>query len=621
MQRQSRYVKMDDGTRIAVDTFLPTDYDATDTSPTLLPAVIHQTRYNRNFAINKPFLNFRLTSSHALGAKQLDLRTSSIAQELVAANIAFVSIDVRGTGASFGTRTVDLHPRQIRDSRQILDWVMEQKWSNGKVGALGIGADGAAAAHLAARGGVEALSLMFAQTDVFTGRTFPGGVSAGPQNVAHAQLVEALETGKSISTAVERLADVVSFSTLQFFSRVVGGAAPVEGWEHSLADAEALHASNQFDTTGGTKFQTKSAVLLEGKGKQSLRYADVSVNGLVVGGLKKHNVKVYSTTGFYAGNTAGGLEQLHAELGSNSKLTIGPWSNAGGTCVSTDGEIPALSQFPLAHDARRFFACQLRGECGSFAEESPVHYYAGKEKGWKAATSWPPQGLDTKLYYPAAGNVLGESPEPDATTAEYTVDNTGGATTGVSSRWNSALSVLGLGVTYAPHSSDGGSNDSNGAQLAYTGPKIKQSMTVVGSALVTVQLELVGGNDAAIFAYVQDVSPDGTYTYVTEGQVRAAHPVTTRRENADAGRYGATSRSFLDEDMKELEGAVTVEIQLEPIAHTFERGHSIRLALAGADSDNFDTESGYALGWKVYHDGTELMLPVLSASTSLPVSG
>lgn len=513
-----------------------------------------------------------------------------------------------------GTRIVDLHPRQIKDSRQILEWVNGQKWSNGKVGVFGIGADGAAAAHLAARGGVEALSLMFAPTDVFTGQAFPGGIAAGPQNAAHAQLVQALETGESIGGgAVAGLADAVAFGTSQFFSKVLGAAAPVEGWEHDLAEAEALHTGgNRFDPPGGAKPQTKSTVLLQGKGKQGLTYSDMSINDLVVGGLKKHNVNVYSITGFYAGNTVGGLEQLHAKLGGNSKLTVGPWSSSGGTCASTDGAIPALSQFSLAHDVRRFFACRLRGECSSgFAEESPVHYYAGEEKQWQAAASWPPPGLDAKVLYPAADNVLGESPASDGTAVDYTVDNGGGATTGSSSRWNSALSVLGISATYALRSA---SSRSPGAVLAYTGSKLMQALAVVGSAAVTVQLELVGGTDAAVFVYLEDVSPDGSSTYVTEGQVRASHSVTARREDAGVGEYSATVRSFLDADVADLEGVIAVEVQLEPIAYTFERGHSVRLVLAGADADNFDTASGYALAWKVHHDGTELTLPVLPAS-------
>ena len=48
-----------------------------------------------------------------------------------------VSVDVRGTGASFGTHIVDMHPRDIKDSRQILEWVREQTWYiNHKIVAL-----------------------------------------------------------------------------------------------------------------------------------------------------------------------------------------------------------------------------------------------------------------------------------------------------------------------------------------------------------------------------------------------------------------------------------------------------------------------------------------------------
>ncbi|MBK6276103.1 MAG: CocE/NonD family hydrolase [Saprospirales bacterium] len=51
---------------------------------------------------------------------------------------AVVIIDVRGTGASFGTRYMEFSPEEVEDGREIVDWIITQNWSNQKVGSTGI---------------------------------------------------------------------------------------------------------------------------------------------------------------------------------------------------------------------------------------------------------------------------------------------------------------------------------------------------------------------------------------------------------------------------------------------------------------------------------------------------
>lgn len=48
-----------------------------------------------------------------------------------------VLADVRGTGASFGTKDHPFSKNEIDDSKDILDWIISQSWSNGKVGTYG----------------------------------------------------------------------------------------------------------------------------------------------------------------------------------------------------------------------------------------------------------------------------------------------------------------------------------------------------------------------------------------------------------------------------------------------------------------------------------------------------
>ena len=65
---------------------------------------------------------------------------------------ALVVVDARGTGASFGTRDSFRSPRERADYRAIADWIVAQKWSDGRIGATGISYLGAACDFLASTG-------------------------------------------------------------------------------------------------------------------------------------------------------------------------------------------------------------------------------------------------------------------------------------------------------------------------------------------------------------------------------------------------------------------------------------------------------------------------------------
>lgn len=55
-----------------------------------------------------------------------------------------MTVDSRGTGASFGSRPIDFAPSEIHDLSGIHDWVKKQFWSNGKIAAGGFSYDGMA---------------------------------------------------------------------------------------------------------------------------------------------------------------------------------------------------------------------------------------------------------------------------------------------------------------------------------------------------------------------------------------------------------------------------------------------------------------------------------------------
>jgi hypothetical protein len=86
-----------------------------------IPALLLQTRYWRANDVRVPFKWFQ---------KPLEFT-----EVFAGSGYALVFVDVRGTGASFG---VWLHPwakDAVMDGSEVVDWIVSQPWSNGKVGA------------------------------------------------------------------------------------------------------------------------------------------------------------------------------------------------------------------------------------------------------------------------------------------------------------------------------------------------------------------------------------------------------------------------------------------------------------------------------------------------------
>lgn len=101
---------------------------------------------------------------------------------------------------------------------------------------------------------------------------------------------------------------------------------------------------------------------------------------------------------------------------------------------------------------------------------------------------------------------------------------------------------------------------------------------------------------------------------ITDGQLRAVH----RKLSADEPPYRdvVPYHSFKRQDGKPLvAGEVTeVSFDLLPTSYLFKPGHSIRVALAGADKDHFVALPGDAPTVQVYRDRvhpSRINLPVI----------
>jgi putative CocE/NonD family hydrolase len=94
------------------------------------------------------------------------------------AGYALVTVDVRGSGASFGEWTLLWSPQEIADLGEIVNWIVAQPWSNGRVGVYGVSYDGNTAEMTAALNhpAVKAVAPQYGDFDVYGHLMRPGGV-------------------------------------------------------------------------------------------------------------------------------------------------------------------------------------------------------------------------------------------------------------------------------------------------------------------------------------------------------------------------------------------------------------------------------------------------------------
>jgi putative CocE/NonD family hydrolase len=89
-----------------------------------------------------------------------------------------VAIDVRGSGASFGHRQQEWSPDEVRDGAEVVDWIIRQPWSNGRVGATGISYEGISSELLLVNQhpAVKAVAPRFSAFDLYGDLVMPGGI-------------------------------------------------------------------------------------------------------------------------------------------------------------------------------------------------------------------------------------------------------------------------------------------------------------------------------------------------------------------------------------------------------------------------------------------------------------
>ncbi len=542
VELSSRYLEMRDGTRIAVDVLLPAGLEEGKRLPTLL----HQTRYWRSMVFRWPL-------------SELAERPNP-ARYFVRRGYAFVSADVRGSGASFGTRSYPWSEAEVRDAAEIVEWIVAQPWSNGRVGAEGGSYNGTAAEMLVTNGhpAVRAAAPRYSLFDAYADMAFPGGVPLTFLTAAWQSANESLDRNElpTVAGLLPRL--------------LIAGVRPASPDPRLLAEAVREHAGNanvrDIAATGTYRDDPMP-------GSGGLTVAAISPGGRAAE-LEAAGVPLYGWSGWLdGGNALAAIRRYRTLRVPGSRLILGPWSHGGKWGVSPTS--PGKTRFDHQRELIEFFDPHLRGQAPPPLER-PVRYYTMVEDRWKEAADWPPEAVAIAYYLGEEGALVRVPPVEDGGPDVYEVDFSVG--TGHESRWDT---LLGDWPAAYPDRAE-----QDRRLLVYQTEPLEADLEVTGHPRVILYVASTA-TDGAFFAYLEDVAPGGAVTYVTEGMLRALHRKLSVEPSPLAGIVPL--HSYLRADAWPLTPGEVAELRfgLFPASYLFRRGHRIRLAFAGADRDHF----------------------------------
>ena len=517
-EQRSLYLTMRDGVKIAIDVVLPKDLPANEK----LPTIMNMTRYWRSHQGDKPGTWF---PSHGY---------------------AHVTVDARGTGASFGIWRAPFAQDEIKDYGEVVNWIVAQPWSNGKVGAFGNSYEGNTALWLATNmnPAVKAVVPRHFEFDEYSETPYPGGVLTDWMVKAWNEGNRQLDTNAGV-----RLVD--------------------EDTDQHLYREATKHRTENIDVYAGAL-----KTVFRDDREFGVTLDDLSLHSYV-GQIQRSQVAINSWGGWFDASTADAEIRSFMTLSNYQRAVVGPW-NHGGSQNASPFQTADPQRVMQAYEWLRFFDHYLKGVDTGLDSEKLCYYYTIGEEKWKVTDRWPVAGTKmTRWYLDEANTLSTKAPSSASGGDNYTVNFE--ATTGEKNRWHTQVG----GPVFYPNRAE-----EDKKLLTYTSSPFDADTEVTGYPVIDLFITSTA-SDGAFFVYLEDVNEKGIVTYLTEGEFRALH----RKISTEAPPYKilAPYHSFKKKDAMLLVPGQVAELKfgLQPTSVLIKKGHRLRIAIAGHDKDTF----------------------------------
>jgi len=545
--RESKYVAVRDGTRMAVDVYYPTRNGQREEQK--LPVLMYATHYHRATIQ----LSGNLTTHFKIEEK------NSQARFLLEHGYVIIAYDVRGSGASFGKAPTYYNLGDVagNDTYDLIEWAAQESWSTGKIGMFGGSYMGHTQVFAAAKK-PPSLKAIFPSS-------FSFDLDVGSKGTVRRSLHDYIVTMDHVND----IAKVDNFNETQRRLALKLGeksiVAPVEGPLGSILRDKAIGKRAK----GSKKRAVQNTIFSE----------TLNENSIDIAAVIQSKIPTYTAGGLYDWGVSTPL-LWYQNLTGPKKAVVGPWTH--GPDEPNDPKSDAQRTVTQV-ESLRWYDYWLKGIDNGIMDEPPLNYAVigsnNNHWAWLTGDQWPLPTVDRKDFYfstSTKGLLLIEEPELQEQESSFTVDYS--ASTGTQTRYWDAM---GMGPLHYPEMSD-----VNNKGIFYTSEPMEQDIAIVGAPIIELYLTATTP-DAEVNVYLEKVLLDKTSMYVTDGVLMASWRKLKKAPYdflgwpyVDGSKAAIKAVSPLNEEVAKL------EFNLRPVGMVFEKGSRIRILITGADAGN-----------------------------------
>ena len=504
--RESRYVSVRDGTRLAVNIYRPAQVG--EANANRLPVIFAFSPYRARFRDEDGDI------TEAALDDRLALRS------LLRAGYVVAVADIRGKGASFGTRRGFQDRTEAHDGHDLVEWLARQPFSTGKVGMIGCSYLGGTTFHTASATPPALKAVFIGATDLDKyAFVRNGGITAQfntrPDEPAEVDLasipVDADPNGELLKQAVAEHAANTPMGPLWYGMPFRDSVSPLTG----NAFWEEVAVYNHLDA------------------------------------IRDAGIATYFW-GNWRDEPTGQVILGAANLGS--KFLAGP----GDHCVPPAG-------FDFAGEVVRYFDHHLKGTDNGIDREPRATYFVENVEGGRYARSDELPGIQSRpLPWFLSGPVSNKTGGLGAAPGEQGRD---------SFRVNYDLPPPEY-FAFWP-----GPMDEHG--LSYTSAPLARPMTLIGFPVT--HLTVTSSHpEADLFVYLDLIQSDGSAEVISFGRLKLSHRQLAQAPYDTLGLPWHSGRSSDALDLAPGEEA-PVSIAMTPLSRTIPQGARLRFTVAGAD--------------------------------------
>jgi putative CocE/NonD family hydrolase len=555
---RSIYVPMRDGVKIAIDIILPAGLSAEKKIPTL----VSFTRYWRDVEIKAPFQWLRKRQTKRM--KKTDMRYFFGMR-----GYALVVVDVRGTGASFGALRHPWSPESIEDEREIVNWIVSQPWSNGKVGGYGTSYGGTTAEYLAIfdHPAVRVVIPKFNHPDGYQDIAFPGGLFND----------RFIKYWGYFDYVLDR--NIIPKEFGWQMRLMLKGVKPVDGEQGK----RLLRAATREHQSNGDVYELSRNLIFrdEQYPEEGVCLDDLAVHHFKPQ-LEKSQTFIHGWASWMDAGTADAVIRRFLTFPNASRAVIGAWDHGGHFHASPFQPLdspPSPSPEQQLNEMLHIFDAFLKIEENTMHSEKALHYYTMGEERWKKTETWPPIGTENVRWYLGDEGSLSQEP-PDKEVGEDANEVDFQISSGQYNRWWEMGIFERKSVIYPDRSK------LEGLLLTYTSSPFENDVEISGHPVITLYASS-SEPDTAFYVYLEDVDLHGRVTYITEGMLRSIH----RRISHASPPYDIPIpyHSYREKDALPLIPGEISELTfgLFGTSALINKGHCIRISIAGHDQGTF----------------------------------